>query len=213
MIAPKHSRQLLIWIVDECHFVFLAGQEQKPYEVVLPNGGQPVHALPYPNGIYRIIVRGNQTANIYTIIEGLIYINEGARTHYHMKEDEMFYVVNGTLQFSVAGDQFCAPAGTTVYIPRNVTQSVRNINSKPAYVQILFTPPGRENYLDSVSPIYDTQPINYTRANELALEYGVVNLPAIDWKELNCVHNGNALFTLSFFLRFLTIQFYVIKLI
>ncbi|CAF4620246.1 unnamed protein product, partial [Rotaria magnacalcarata] len=40
-----------------------------------------------------------------------------------MKEDETFYVINGTLQFYVAGDQFCAPAGTTVYIPRNVTQS------------------------------------------------------------------------------------------
>lgn len=99
----------------------------------------------------------------------------------------MFYVVNGTLQFYVAGDQFCASAGTTVYIPRNVTQSVRNVNSKPVYVQILFAPSGRENYLEKVSSIYDTQPINYTRANELALQYGQVNLPEVEWKDLNCV--------------------------
>ncbi|CAF1915428.1 unnamed protein product [Rotaria magnacalcarata] len=162
-------------------------QQQNSYVVVPPNGGQPVHALPYPNGIYRIIVRGSQTANIFTLIEGLIYINEGARTHYHMKEDETFYVINGTLQFYVAGDQFCAPAGTTVYIPRNVTQSVRNINSKPVYVQIAFAPPGREYYLEKITPIHDTQPINYTRANELAAEYGVVNLPEVDWEDLHCL--------------------------
>jgi mannose-6-phosphate isomerase-like protein (cupin superfamily) len=193
--------------------LFLDGQQQNSYVNVPPNGGQRVHALPYPNGIYRIIVRGNQTANIFTLIEGLVYINEGARTHYHMKEDETFYVVNGTLQFYVAGNQFCAPAGTTVYIPRNVTQSVRNINSKPAHVQILFAPAGRENYLERVSPIFDTQPINYTGATELALEYGVVNLPDVDWEDLNCRSNANAVLTLSSFLTFLTVHFYVMKLI
>jgi mannose-6-phosphate isomerase-like protein (cupin superfamily) len=192
-------------------FLFIVGQQQKSYVLVPPNGGQPVHALPYPNGIYRIIVRGSQTSGIFTLIEGLIYINEGARTHYHMKEDETFYVVNGTLQFYVDGDQFCAPAGTTVYIPRNVTQSVRNINSKPVYVQISFAPPGREYYLEEVSPIYDTHPINYTRANELALQYGVVNLPEVDWKDLNCLSNVGDSFTLSSFLTFLTIQFYFFK--
>ena len=198
--------------------VFLDGQQQKPYVLVMPNGGQHVHALLYPNGIYRIIVRGSQTANIFTIIEGLIYINEGARTHYHMYEDETFYVVNGTLQFYVAGDQFCAPAGTTVYIPRNVTQSVRNINSKPAHVQILFAPPGRENYLEEVSPLHDAQPINYTATNALALKYGVINLPEVDWQDLNCVDNDSslihednsgALFARPIFLILLTIQFHI----
>lgn len=48
---------------------------QKSYVATFPNGGQRVHALPYPNGIYRIIVQGSQTANIFTIIEGLIYNN------------------------------------------------------------------------------------------------------------------------------------------
>jgi oxalate decarboxylase/phosphoglucose isomerase-like protein (cupin superfamily) len=156
---------------------------------------------------------------MFTIIEGLIYINEGARTHYHMREDELFHVVNGTLQFYVAGDQFCAPAGTTVYIPRNVTQSVRNVNSKPVYVQILFSPSGREHYLEAVSSIYDTQPINYTRASELTLEYGVVNLPEVEWKDLNCFSNDTKFSSFSngnqfsSFSTFFIILFYLIKLI
>ncbi len=120
--------------------------------MVQPNGGQPVHVLPYPNAIYRIIVRGNQTANQFTILEGIVYINEGAGNHYHMREDETFFIINGTLQFYVNGDQFCARAGTTVYIPRNASQSVRNLDSKPVHIQILFAPSGVENSGETVTP-------------------------------------------------------------
>lgn len=181
--------------------------------LVPPNGGQPVHALPYPNGIYRIIVRGSQTAGLFTLIEGLIYVNEGARTHYHMKEDETFYVINGTLQFYVDGDQFCAPAGTTVYIPRNVTQSVRNVNTKPVHVQISFLPPGREYYLEEITPVYDTLPINFTKANQLAEKYGVVNLPEVDWKDLNCIdRNGAHFFTSSMTFFFSSLMFHLLTM-
>ena len=144
------------------------------------------------------------------MIEGLIYISEGARNYYHMKEDEIFYVLNGTLQFYVAGEQFCAPAGTTVYIPRNVSQSVRNMDLEPVYMQILFIPSGRENYSDRVSVICDTQPINYTEATTLALKYGVVTQPEVDWKDLHCWSNSGNLFTLSSYITFIIVLFYVL---
>ena len=169
-----------------------------------------MHALPFPNGFYRIIVRGNDTNNQFTIIEGLVYMNEGARLHYHMAEDEMFFIINGTLQFYVDGKQFCAPAGTTVYIPRNVSQSVRNINSKPAHVQILFAPSGRERYLEEVSILNDNPPVNATQANALALRYGQVNLGDVqNWEDLNCVSTASALFRLSSYLIFSIFTFYV----
>lgn len=117
-------------------------------------------------------------------------MNEGARLHYHMNEDETFVVLNGSLQFYVDGKQFCAEAGTTVYIPRNVTQSVRNINSEPVHVQILFAPSGREKYLEEVSIINDNPPINFTQANELALKYGQVNInQTVQWDDQLCVSN------------------------
>ncbi len=160
--------------------------------------------LPYPNAIYKIIVRGNQTVNQFTIVEGIVYINEGAGNHYHMREDETFFIINGTLQFYVDGDQFCARAGTTVYIPRNATQSVRNLNSKPVHIQILFAPSGIENYLEAVTPVFDTHPINYTQAYEIAESYGVVNLPSVEWQDLNC--GASEQLKLSFFI----VQFYII---
>ncbi len=179
--------------------------------MVQPNEGQPVHVLPYPNAIYRIIVRGNQTANQFTILEGIVYINEGAGNHYHMREDETFFIINGTLQFYVNGDQFCARAGTTVYIPRNASQSVRNLDSKPVHIQILFAPSGVENYLEKVTPVYDTQPINYTRATEIAASYGVMSLPVVEWKDLGCATDASTQLKVSSCLIFLISQFYVIR--
>ncbi|CAF0985274.1 unnamed protein product [Adineta steineri] len=190
-------------------FVTTAFAQQNSYTVVKPNEGQSVHVLPYPNAIYKIIVRGNETVNQFTIVEGIVYINEGAGNHYHMREDETFFVINGTLQFYVNGDQFCAQAGTTVYIPRNASQSLRNLNTKPVHIQILFAPSGIENYLEKITPIFDSQSINFTQANEIAASYGIYNLSPVDWKDLNCFTNISVHFKVSSYLIFIIIQFYI----
>jgi hypothetical protein len=175
-----------------------------------PNDGQYVEAFAILNAIYKIVLRGNQTSDLLTIFEEFVYTGDASRCYYHTKQDETIHVLNGTLQFYVGGKQFCAPTGTSVYIPRNVTQSHRNLGSKSVHIQLLFSPLGIENYLDKLSPIYAQQPVNLTEATKLAREYGVVHLPDIEWKDLNCAFNGGALFTLSFYLTFLTVLLYVL---
>jgi hypothetical protein len=116
-----------------------------------------------------------------------VYVNEGPPLHYDMYEDETLFVINGTLQFYVNGKQFCAEADTTVYIPRNVSQSFRNINSQPVHVQILFAPSGRENYLEAISNINNNPPINITQANATAFQYGQVNInQTVQWNDQLC---------------------------
>ncbi|CAF3699100.1 unnamed protein product [Rotaria socialis] len=185
---------------------------QSDFIINQPGCGQKLHVLPYPNAYHRIVLHGNQTNNQFTIIEGLIYINEEARLHYHMNEDEMFFVINGTLQFAVDGKQFCARAGISVYISRSVTQFVRNINSKPAFVQILFAPSGREKFLETVSIINDNSPIDSTQANLLALNHGQVNLGEVSkCEDLNCVSDNGTLIKLSLYsirFMFISIAFY-----
>ena len=107
-----------------------------------------------------IVLRGNQTSDLFTMTEGLIYTNEGSSLHYHITEDETTLVVNGSLQFYVNGRQFCAQAGSTVFVPRNVTKATRNVNSAPVFVRILFSPSGRERYLEAVDIINRNPPIN-----------------------------------------------------
>ena len=124
-----------------------------------------------------------------TIIEGLVCRNAGARTHYHLSEDESFFLLNGTYPFAVDGWQFCAQPRTTAFIPRNVTQSFRYINDKPIHVQILFTPSGREEFLAKFSFLNDNPPVNSTLLTTLLLRYGQVNLPEVSWQNIGCEAN------------------------
>ena len=67
------------------------------------------------------------------------------------------------------------------FVPRNVTQSVRNVNDKPTHVQILFTPSGREEFLEKVSVL-----------NALLLQYSQVNLPEVTWQDIGCEVSNSA---------------------
>ena len=157
------------------------------YVVVPPNGGQTLQVFPSPTGFYRIVLRGNQTNNLFTMVEGLVYPSEGSSLHYHITEDETNIVVNGTLQFCVDGQQFCAEADTTVFVPRNVTKSVRNMGSEPVHLRLLFSPSGRERYLEAADVMNRNPPVNAIAVQELALKYGQVTLGEVSrWKDLNC---------------------------
>ncbi|CAF2577746.1 unnamed protein product [Rotaria sp. Silwood2] len=160
--------------------------------------------------MYKIVLRGNQSSNLLTIIEELVYIGNASRCHYHTKEDETIRVLNGTLQVYLDGYQFCAPAGTSFYVPRNIIQSSRNLGSKPVHIELLFSPSNIENYLDQITPVFVKQPVNMTRVAELSRTFGVVNLPDIPWKDLNCAFNNSMLFTSSVHLIFFIVLLHVL---
>jgi glyoxylate utilization-related uncharacterized protein len=157
------------------------------------------------NAVYKIILNGNQTSDLLAIVEILIYNAGGSQCQIHTKEDETMHVLNGTLQFYIDGYQFCAPTGTTVYIPRNATHSHRNLGSKPVHTQLLFSPAGIENYLYQIIPLLTQPTINKTQVAEIAGARGLIFCPEVEWKDLNCVFNDGALFSLSFHLTFLTL--------
>ena len=184
---------------------FEVGQRPDGTVIFEAGDGEPVHAFSYLNAIYRIVLRGNQSSNHLTIVEELVYAGDASRCHYHTKEDETIRVLNGTLQVYINGHQFCASAGTTIYIPRNIKQSHRNLGAKPVHVQLLFTPSSIENYLDQVSPVFAQKPVNTTLTAELARIHGVVHLPDIEWRDLGCAFNGGALVTQSFCFKILTV--------
>ncbi|CAM2723192.1 unnamed protein product [Rotaria socialis] len=125
------------------------------------------------NAVFRIILNGNQTSGLLTMVEDLIYNGTGSRSQIHTKEDQTLHVLNGSLQIYMNGYQFCAPAGTTAYIPRNVTQSQRNLGSKPIDTQLLYSPSSMENYLYQVISLVAQQTINRTEVAELAATRGI----------------------------------------
>jgi hypothetical protein len=77
----------------------------------------------------------------------------------HGREDEAFYLLEGDLEFSCAGEVARASAGDFVYLPRGFVHSVRNVGLMPARMQILVTPGGFERFfLDAGQPARPGEP-------------------------------------------------------
>ncbi|CAF4180992.1 unnamed protein product [Rotaria magnacalcarata] len=138
-----------------------------------PGVGKSFRALAFPNATRTFKLRGNQTGNLFTLIEGKILIGEGPKLHLHHNEDETFRIISGQVQFIIGNETFCAPAGSVVYGKRGIQMSFRNVDSPDAYVQFFFSPSGIENYFDEVSAVYTTVPYDDNKANAIANKYGM----------------------------------------
>ena len=75
-------------------------------------------------------------------------------THRHLEQDEILYIVKGTVHAHVGDQEGDLHAGGTVFIPANTWVDVKNATSETASVVFVFSAPGFENYMrcDSVLP-------------------------------------------------------------
>jgi mannose-6-phosphate isomerase-like protein (cupin superfamily) len=67
-----------------------------------------------------------------------------APPHLHHEDDESWYVLEGTLAFRLDGEEFAAPAGSAVTVPRGVVHTWWNPAPAPARYLIVMTPRIRE---------------------------------------------------------------------
>jgi mannose-6-phosphate isomerase-like protein (cupin superfamily) len=65
--------------------------------------------------------------------------------HMHHTMDETLTVLEGEIEFVVAGAKFVRPAGSVAFVPRGVHHGFTNHGPARARVLALFTPSGRQN--------------------------------------------------------------------
>ncbi len=58
--------------------------------------------------------------------------------HIHHQDDEIWYVLEGSLSFLLDGQEVAAPAGSCKIVPRGVTHSYRNPDSHPVRYLIVM---------------------------------------------------------------------------
>ena len=171
--------------------MFIVTQQQNSPVIMYPDSGTYVSGVSQFSAKFRIVLTGNQTSNRSAVVDGFIYNSAASRHQIHTREDEIMLVLNGTLQIDLNGFQFCAPAGTTIYIPQGTPQSQRNLDSNPVHIQIKFSPSGYENYLIQLTPFLLQPTINQTAVTILNQNYGFISLPEVTWNDLKCWPNNN----------------------
>jgi glyoxylate utilization-related uncharacterized protein len=113
---------------------------------------------------------------------------EGTLLHFHRFEDEVFYVLEGKIQFYIHNRTVTMSEGSCVFAPRHVAHAWRNpngTNSQLARVQFFFFPGGIEGYFQQASRAAYQIPPNNELINKIAKEWGVENIGEADWDDEN----------------------------
>ena len=85
--------------------------------------------------------------------------------HRHLVADEILFIHRGNGVVSLGGRESPVSSGATVYIPRNVSISVRNTGSEPLGVAFIFSKPGFEELMRDNS-VLEGQPVIPITAEE-----------------------------------------------
>jgi mannose-6-phosphate isomerase-like protein (cupin superfamily) len=89
----------------------------------------------------RILEDGSHTAHRLGLGEITIAPHtDGPPQHRHAQHDEGFYVLSGTIRFTVGAESHDVPAGTLVMVPPGAPHTFANPGDVPAVMLNTFTP-------------------------------------------------------------------------
>ena len=82
--------------------------------------------------------------------------------HKHLGQDEILYIVEGTVHAHVGSQERDVHAGGTIFIPARTWVNVKNTGADIARVVFVFSAPGFEDYMrcDSVLPNEKITPLS-----------------------------------------------------
>jgi quercetin dioxygenase-like cupin family protein len=117
--------------------------------VVRPEEGRSMRSP--IGGDATIIAAGKQTGGALAALDVIVPPGEGPPLHVHTREDETAYVLEGELRWKLGDEVNHAPAGSFVFIPRDLPHAFHNPGSEPARMLITFAPAGMEGFFERLA--------------------------------------------------------------
>src|SRR5919106_1464344 len=104
----------------------------------------------------------------------------GPPPHMHTREDEFFFVLDGTFEVRIGDEIHTLGPGGYAYAPRGTVHNFRNVAETPSRILVGFTPAGMEGFFrESGRPAADDGPAppldedEIARTMDAAPRYGV----------------------------------------
>jgi steroid delta-isomerase-like uncharacterized protein len=172
-----------------------------------PAPGQPPVMAPQPKGQYEHVtvmrpkdsksttrVLGivnltkavkEDTRGIYSFFVSTAPPGEGVPIHTHLKEDEAYYILDGTWEIYDTTNQQTLTVGPDdyIYVPMGINHGFKNVGDKPARMILLITPGGLEGFfegigqtiedLDHLPPPVPFNPADFAKAAQVAARYNI----------------------------------------
>ena len=100
---------------------------------------------------YRIVLSGKQTQGNYAVIDMLVPPGGGPGPHSHTDIQEMFYVVDGEIEFKTEAGKYVAKKGAFVNIPKGgEVHCFRNMSDSVAHLLCTVVPAGLDEFFEEI---------------------------------------------------------------
>jgi mannose-6-phosphate isomerase-like protein (cupin superfamily) len=116
-----------------------------------------------------VIVKADtrQTNGTMTVLEFLIPPNDGPAVHSHLREDELWYVIEGDFRFKAGDAMFKASTGGMAFGPRGLPHAFQNVGDELGRLLVITTPSGLERFFE--------------QSDELSRPVDLEELAAVGW--------------------------------
>ena len=111
-----------------------------------------------------------QTNGSLTVMEFRIAPGSGPAVHTHLREDELWWVLEGDFRFRTGSDWLHASTGGMAFGPRGMPHAFQNIGEVPGRLLIVTTPSGLERFFEQSAELL-TPPVGF----EQLLAIGAAN--------------------------------------
>lgn len=106
-------------------------------------------------GFWCIKARGMDTGQNYSLLEGIIPPGIETPLHVHSKEEEAFYVQQGSFLFQYGKSMISTSAGDYLYLKRGIPHKFKNIDNSTGKLMVVLSPPGIERLFEKGVPVED----------------------------------------------------------
>ncbi len=118
-------------------------------------------------------VTGEQTGGAWCLAEQIVPPGLGVPPHVHSEEDEIFFVLEGEVEF-LAGDQkVIARAGDIVNAPRDIPHAYKAVGNTEARIRYMAMPAGIEAMFSEMAEWPADEPPNPEKLGELCGRFGI----------------------------------------
>ena len=112
---------------------------------------------------------GESTDGNLVLLENLTTPGGGPPPHIHTRDDEFFYVLDGSFEIRIGDDLHALGPGGFAYVARGTVHNFRNTAETPSRILVGFTPGGMEGFFrESGRPATDDGPAPPVDEDEIA---------------------------------------------
>ncbi len=115
--------------------------EKRAVVHVPPDDGRSLHLS---GDTYTFKAVSEDTGGPLVLLDALVPPRGGPSPHINHAEDELFWLLEGELEFLTDGRTFVANAGSFVYVPNGTTHRFKNVGTRTTRMLAAFMPAGIE---------------------------------------------------------------------